>query len=320
MKLFLVMLLSPGCWLERVTGAPVPLDPRFYEAVEKAQGNPGEGGGAAVPFGTWEGETVTVRGVVRSEIPDPIDIDVRTPDPDEPGGVKGQGKLMLDGPGPFSLVAPKGLGKLELQAFQDPDLDGPTGSDPFAETELEVGDSDLSDVSLVLEKGGREIAAGGTGPVHQEMPPGAPGGAPRGGAGPTSGHDQPFPDYDGRAVQISGTLAWSGQSTVDLDLFQPDPVAPGGRKMVAKLKRMAGPYSFEMPDSFGPLVIEAFIDEAGDGPGPGDPMGSYPGNPLVVGSTDVNGVDITLALTTDGKLPGIAPPPNEQGGALPPPP
>ena len=34
-------------------------------------------------------------------------------------------------------------------------------------------------------------------------------------------------------------------------------------------------YSFDVPLDFGGLILEAFVDTNGDGPGPGDLMGIY---------------------------------------------
>ncbi len=325
-----LLLALGGCWLERVTGEPEPLDPRFYEDVERAQGEPGVGGGSAVPFGDVDGPKVRVSGVVESDSPEPVAIDVRVPDPTKPGGVDGKGKLLLDAPGPFELAVPRNLGALELQAFQDPDDDGPGGMDPFAAERLNVAGEDVSGLVLHLVPGAR----GSGGPEHHEAPPGAPGGgtpadapAPPPGPGAGPGSDVPFADYDGRTVKISGVLRWepggeaapegAGGVVVDLDLFQPDAGAPGGRRMLGKLKVAPGPWSVELPEDFGPVLFEAFIDRAGDGPSPGDPMGAYAGNPLVVGRSDVSGVDIELAVRPDGRMPEGAPqgrPPGRRPG------
>ena len=77
--------------------------------------------------------------------------------------------------------------------------------------------------------------------------------------------------------------------------------------------RAAGPYELSVPANFGPLIIEAFIDINKNGPGPGDPMGRYEGNPAVVGQSDLSGIDITLAVPSDGRMPmgDPAPPPND---------
>lgn len=324
------MVLCTGCWLEPVTGEPVPLDPAFYAAVEAVQGAPGEGGGESIPFSGWDGERVTISGVVDSPDAGPVEIDIRTPDPLAEGGVKGHGKLQLEEPGPFELSVPSALGELELQAFQDLDADGPGGDDPFAQVRLEVGTEDLTEIGFSLVRGARGSMGG---PEHREAPPGAPGGDPSGGpqhqevppgeggepggggdegAPPSPGGIPPFEGLDGDTVLIRGTLIWAEAppgSIVDLDLFKPSETAGGGREMLGKLKLPPGEFSFAAPASFGPLVLEAFVDLDNNGPGQGDPMGRYEGNPVLVGSRDVSGVTITLAITDDGRMPGDAPAP-----------
>jgi len=342
--LLLSVLMLGGCWLEKVTGEPVPLDPAFYAAVEAVQGDPGVGGGDAVPFSTHDGAMVMVRGTVSSPQEGPIEIDVRTPDPLAEGGVKGHGKVQLDGLGEFELAVPSGLGPLELQAFQDPDADGPGGDDPFAQLNLEVGEEDVTDVVFELVAGARGSAGG---PTHTEAPPGAPGGdpgggpshqevGPGGGAGPQPGPDgqpapgpdgqpppgggppqpggiPPFVGLDGDTVTLSGSITWPGAEAgalVDLDLFRPSETAGGGREMLGKLKLPVGDFSFQAPQGFGLLVLEAFVDQEGDGPGQGDPMGAYAGNPISIGSRDIDGITIALVVTETGHMPGNAPPPN----------
>lgn len=344
-------LLATGCWLETVTGEPVPLDPAFYAAVEAVQGDPSTGGGAAIPFGSYTGDTVVVRGVVQGPVDGPVEIDVRTPDPLAEGGVKGHGKVQLEGLGDFELTVPQGLGTLELQAFQDPDADGPGGDDPFAQVRVEVGETDVADVIFELVPGAR--GAGGGGPEHREAPPGAPGGNPSGapahqevlpggadagaepppggggggeplpgdpsvpppdgapGVGPSPGGIPPFQGVEGRRVTVSGTVSWAGAPdgvVVDIDLFRPSAEAGGGREMLGKLKSGLGDWSVEAPAGFGPLVVEAFVDIDSNGPGAGDPMGTYAGNPVVVGRSNIGGVDLVLSVTEDGRMPGNAPP------------
>ncbi len=335
---FAGLLWVSGCWLERVTGEEVPLDPRFYAAVEAQQGDPGVGGAASIPFSAHDGPMVTVRGKILSAELGPIELDVRTPDPLAEGGVKGHGKVQVDEVGPFELRVPAGLGPLELQAFQDPDADGPGGNDPFAQIQLVVGETDIEDVEMTLVAGAR---GSGGGPEHHEAAPGAPGGDPNGGhphqemppgggesapppegpsgdgppgAGgpPSPGGMPPFVGMNDDTVTLSGNISWSSDSIdvfVDLDLFQPSESAGGGREMLGKLKVRPGAFSFQAPRNFGPLVLEAFIDLAGDGPGPGDPMGTYSGNPVSVGGRDITGIDIVLLVPEDGRMPGTAPPP-----------
>lgn len=174
---YLLIGLS-ACWLERVTGEAVPLDPAYTAGAT----DDGAGGGSSAPFASARGPTVVISGVVTGEglAPDlPVDVTVQRPDPSAEGGMKSEGKIMLDGPGPFSLKAPVGVGALSLQAFQDPDTDGPGGQDPFGQISVVVADVDQTDLSITLVPGGR-----GGGPSHTDAPPGAPGGAPHDGAAP----------------------------------------------------------------------------------------------------------------------------------------
>ena len=75
--------------------------------------------------------------------------------------------------------------------------------------------------------------------------------------------------------------------------------------MVGKMKLEPGEYEIEIPKNFGRLLLEAFVDLDGNGPGPGDWMGSYANNPVMVGSDDVDNIDIELSIPSDGKMPMI---------------
>ena len=57
------------------------------------------------------------------------------------------------------------------------------------------------------------------------------------------------------------------------------------------------------------MILEAFVDSNGDGPGPGDLMGIYQNNPLQIQDDDIEGVDIQLFIPEDGKMPSMAMPP-----------
>ena len=345
----ILVLCSTGCWLERVTGEPVPLDPAYYESVEAAQGQPGVGGGGAVPFSDHYGDKITVSGIISGGDDQlSVDLDVRVPDPKSPGGVSAQGKMLIEAPGPFEIEVPVDLGALELHAFQDLSGDGPTGDDPFAGVNLEIGDEDVEDVTLAMESGGWSGGGGGGpggggpgggGPVHTEMPVGSPGGDPSVGAPgpgepgepgpgepgvppempppgdgqpgeptpgepvappPGGGLGDPFVNHTGPKVTLRGQLLWGGDESIDLDLFQPDLNSPGGRRPVGKLKLPAGPFSLDVPQHFGPLGLEAFIDLDGNGPDAGDPRGCYPGGAVNVGENDLRGLNIGLEVSTDG--------------------
>ena len=98
---------------------------------------------------------------------------------------------------------------------------------------------------------------------------------------------------------------------VDLDLFAADENEMGGRKMLGKIKVGGSDrtYSFDVPLDFGGLILEAFVDTNGDGPGPGDLMGIYQGNPLQIQSDDIDDINITLSVPADGKMPSMPIPP-----------
>ncbi|RME28365.1 MAG: hypothetical protein D6798_02595 [Deltaproteobacteria bacterium] len=241
-----------------------------------------------VPFADVEGDTVTVSGVVRAETDGVIDIDVRVPDADAPGGVRQEGKIRLDGPGVFELEVPVGFGKLELEAFQDLDHNGPDDDDPYARLDLDVGTRNIQ-AALDLVAGGRALAASAGAPPHEDHDDGA-----TAASATTGGPGDAFPSYEGERVTISGTIDYDGDHLVDVDLFKTDPEAPGGRSVAGKLKLKPGEFSFTAPKDFGPLELEAFVDLEGDGPSADDPAGRYEGNPLTVGSSDIDGVVIRI--------------------------
>ena len=247
----------------------------------------GGGGGQAppaddvAPFSTATGARVHLAGRVRGTHADAVTIDVRVPDSASPGGVRQEGRVHLAAPGAFALEIPVGLGTLELEAFQDTDANGPDDDDPYGRVRLDVGEADLQ-TEVELVDGGRALLAAA----------GAPGGGPvAGGAGTET---DAFPAYQGERVTVSGTLHYSGEGVVDVDLFKTDPTAPGGRSIAGKLKLPPGDYHFTAPRDFGPLELEAFVDVDTNGPSAGDPVGRYAGNPLTIGSEDVGGVDITI--------------------------
>ena len=107
---------------------------------------------------------------------------------------------------------------------------------------------------------------------------------------------------------MSGTLTCFEACTgIDLDIFVPDEQSPGGRKMIGKMKLQEGPYVMMVPENFGSLILEAFVDFDTNGPGVGDLMGVYEGNPIPVSSTPISSIDIDLTVSMDGKMPMQAP-------------
>ena len=93
-----------------------------------------------------------VTGTVKAPQSAAIDVDVRVPDASQQGGVRQEGKVLMDGPGTFQLEVPVNQGSVVLQAFQDLNADGPDSSDPFAQVELSVGEEDQA-IEMTLEVG-----------------------------------------------------------------------------------------------------------------------------------------------------------------------
>lgn len=288
-----VAIFLMGC-LERVTGQEIPLDPRFYAAVEESRGADTKGGGSRTPFATDKRDKITVSGIVLSEDSMAVDIDLRIPNSSAPGGMEHKGKILLDQPGEFSIKVPKSLGALELQAFQDIDSDGPSGDDPFGEIVITVLSEDISDVQLVLIPG-----ANGAAPIHQVVEPGQ--GEEHGEGVPEN--PDPFGGFTVERITLKGRLSCEGCTNIDLDLFTPDESSPGGRKMLGKMKLPAGEYEIFVPKDYGFILLEAFVDLDGNGPSKDDFMGAYEKNPVQIKSEDILGIDIILEKQADGKMP-----------------
>ena len=325
LKMLIPVTLTWGC-LEKVTGETVPLDERFTVQATATSSGTDTGGPAHAehehqtvehkevpppqPFQDHEGERVAVSGTITSPVAGSVDLDVATVDDSVEGGLVREGKLILGGPGEFSISVPAGIGGMRLAAFQDLQSDGPTEDDPYAEIDIEVGGEAVSGLTLALVKGARGSAAGG--PEHQqhehkEMPPGHGGdqaASPSGVPIPTD----PFDGFEGPRVKVSGTLVTRVDGIIDLDLFREDESAPGGRKLLGKLKRASGPFEILVPAAIGRLELDAFVDQTGDGPSGDDPRGSVKG--LVVSSGPIQ--DVTITLVSLGEE--VAKPPPDRGG------
>jgi hypothetical protein len=124
--------------------------------------------------------------------------------------------LEIRTPGPWSVDAPKGIGRVRIVAFIDVDANGPSKNDPGAVVEVEIGDVDLTDVTLdvtddfdiaVLRPGG---GPGGMQPVGGDptasgpgegSPDGAPDVGPEGGISSPDGGAPGGSPPDGEAPQ-----------------------------------------------------------------------------------------------------------------------
>ncbi|MED5372256.1 MAG: hypothetical protein VX899_14650 [Myxococcota bacterium] len=135
----------------------VPDEPTPGDPMEPPPGGQiGGGGQGGLP--TPEGETVTLRGVIRVEgySGGPLYIDVFDGDHRDLAAQKKQrislvSRAKVDGPGPFEVQLPAD-DKLWLSAYNDIDGDGrPTRSEPFSEYPGNPVFSDALPAELVLE-------------------------------------------------------------------------------------------------------------------------------------------------------------------------
>ena len=140
--------------------------------------------------------------------------------------------------------------------------------------------------------------------MHQEVAPEQSGEQPKG----IPDNPDPFGGAAGNRVELSGTITCAQPcSSVDLDIFVPDEQSPGGRKMLGKMKLQEGSYVIMVPENFGLLILEAFVDFDANGPGIGDLMGVYEANPLRIADSPVSSVNLNLDVSMDGKMPMQAP-------------
>jgi hypothetical protein len=312
-SLFILGSLT-GC-LEKVTGEPVALDARFtvqpgsttegddtggpghtemsHEAMEHVEVPP------PPPFKDFEGERVLVSGTISSDVPKSVDLDVSQIDETVEGGLVSEGKLIFDGPGDFELSVPVSVGQLKLSAFQDIEGDGPSLDDPYAELDIEVGTEAIASLEFALVIGARGAALGGpehTDAEHVDAPPGFGSGQAPPADGQSRGAD-PFEGVEGERVTVSGVLVYAGAGVIDVDLFKADASAPGGRTLLGKLKKNAGPFVLQVPIAIGTMELDAFADRTGDGPSGDDPRGSVRGLVLTEGA--VRGLELNLVTLSE---------------------
>ncbi len=306
LTLALLGVLLPGC-LERVTGEAVPLDPRFYEGVRDGDDQPQDpnaagGGDAEGPWSGYEGETVLLRVEIVADGPGVVQIDVNEPDAEAPGGQRRAGALHLPIPETFELNVPTTVKVVRIQAFQDPNADGPGEDDPFAEVSVDLTKAPPEAVVLKLVVGARGSASGPGGGGGGS--PGSPGGGPGGGGpegvgpgGSPTGSPAPPPNGlsfpEGPMVTVTGTVQVTRDLPVILDFWRADGTGQGGRTYLGKRMLDAGPFSQDFPVGYGPVEIEAYQDLTEDSRSGDDPAARLE-RPLVVGSEPVSGLILAI--------------------------
>ncbi len=309
------LLALIGC-LERVTGEDVPLDPRFLRdgQDERGGGEPdggAPGAGAApseLPYSGYEGERITISGVVRSEMTVPVQLDVAELDADVPGGQRRVGVVQLAGPGDFEFSAPADVAALALQAFQDPDSDGPTDPDPFAAATVRIDGKTPEKVELVLVAGARGQPGGGGGGGGGGGDGGGGGGDGGGGGGgggggvqgPPAGTGQPSAPPDGLSfpagatVELTVRVVGTPKGTMILDFFKTDPTARGGRNFLGRRTVVGPEVVLAFPEGFGAIEIEGYDDLTGDQRSADDPVVRYDRGAIVIGEGPPPVVELRL--------------------------
>ena len=235
------------------------------------------GASSTTAFPEHEGEWTVLSGTLASPVEGTVAVDFLGPDPAAPSGTKFVAKTQLE-PGPYELAIPQNSGTLTLQFFQDQAGDGPDGTDPFAQVELEVAEQEAIELDVNLEPGGYASPAQG------------------GGASP--GPSQAiFEDLGDTPITVSGEVVLSNiaPQQVALDVYRVDAGGHGGRSFLKKLYINPGPFTFQAPAGYGELILEAAIDADNDGPTPGDPFGQCDQNPVRIGDVDVDGLTITVS-------------------------
>ena len=267
------MTLVPGS-----RGAPGSGGNGQPDGAPGGPGGGGPGGAGEAPWSSWTGETITFNAKVVTPAAGPVQVDVAESDPTAQGGQKRVGQVHLEGSGVISFKVPTDVESFRVEAFQDPDHDGPSESDPYAE--LTVSTSTIGDpptLTLVAGARGRPDGPGAGEGTPAAPPPGE--GSPSLGSGPK--------------VKISGKVTASRDLPVKIDLFKIDAATASGRTYLFKVSAVAGAWSAELPANLGPIVVEAYQDVAGDGPTGDDPKAAYSGA-LVVADSPLANVDLAL--------------------------
>ncbi len=261
-----------GSSLDLVEGGKLALAEFLGHAQDKPAG----------PFDDHQGKMVVISGTLAGVEAGSVDLDLRLMDPEAPGGQSYIGKFVEAGSGSFSLSVPESLGTLSIQAFQDQTGDGPTDDDPFGSLEVEVADVAMSGLVLTLTVGGKARLASSMGHGDGE-----------------GAQSSPFSDHEGSWTTVSGSLSGVVDGQVDVDLRVPDVSAEGGNRQLGKLMLAVtgGQYEIRVPQGLGPLMLEVFQDQTGDGPSVDDP---YAAATLSIGEVSTVSQDLALVVGARG--------------------
>lgn len=265
-----LLVAAPVLCLEKTTGQARTLDERFTagEPDGAVLVEHGAGDAPALPFADLAPEdAIVLSGMVVSELGEPIDVDLMVPDSTVEGGWAPQGKILMDAPGELALMVPKDMGVLVIQAFQDLDGNGPSASDPFVGLQLTIEGEDLV-VDFTLVEG-----------AYAEF-------TLQGASSATA-----FPDHEGEWTLLSGTVSSALEGTIAVDFLGPDPKAPSGTAFLTKTQLDPGAYELAVPRGLGPLTLQFFQDQTGDGPDATDPFAQIE---LVIGDQEALVHDVTL--------------------------
>ncbi len=246
-------LLHLAACLERVTGHPEPLDPRFYAAGEAAHG----GGQDALgePWADHKGETITVIVSVASELNNDVQFDVAVPDKDAPGGVKRIGTLVTSPNTEVTLKVPVDVESFGVEAFQDELGDGPSDDDPYGSAPVTMKPTPPTEpVILTLVRGARSSALSTS--AHA----------------PSVAIKPPWSDHQGPTVPFRGLARSTVDGEVQVDVNEIDTTAEGGVKRAGQIRMAApGAFEFKVPIEVKAFVVEVFQDPGNDGPSDEDP-------------------------------------------------
>ncbi len=228
---------------------------------------------------SYEGPTVEISGEVKYKEYSlgKILILARThSNPEKPPDIA---VLELLSPGKFKLKVPKNIGALYIDAVNVKEewrrgsaaggTISPSGSYP--KNPLKVGSSDISHVNITLYPAGR-------GPIMDS--------------------------YEGPTVEISGEVKYKEYSLGKILILARTHSNPEKPPDIAVLELLSpGKFKLKVPKNIGALYIDAVNvkEEWRRGSAAGgtiSPSGSYPKNPLKVGSNDIAGIKIALKKST----------------------